>query len=364
MNIPTDPCDLENFVFQGDKSNCFPEATTYSLPIFTKRSNRVFQAAFLYNQVLDAQNTFPRPFAWALLPLDDSLEYLFGWCAAQDFVATAEYPLNSRVNSFFPGKDLPEEVLHEHQLELSELFEKMIKFAFCPEPAAEEQEMINRYKDLFLILCPQGQYPYYQALAPDFFDWIGLVLSSGLQPDLWKSDEKQILHLVQELARQFREKIAQDFHKERLFDEIHEELQNYKTGAHEEITHTMARDVISIIDAIQKNVHTLQEEPPTPSGYQHLMDLFLGVEQDLTDLLYRQGIDPYSTEGTQVEVTRQKILAVEPTADPLLDKTVAEHLALGWEKNGLIIRPEYVRAYLFRENAKELLANDQQISGD
>lgn len=351
MSIPKDLVEMEDYVFGGRNQQSFPENAVYSVPVLTKRNGRVMEASFLYDNTIDEAQTIPRPFAWALMPTDERPDFMFSWCSAADFMPEGEYPLENRVSAYLPGGAMGENLHKVYYDELLTLVDEILEFAFETHLSEQQEEVLKRYKDLFLLVCYQGLYPYYDNLAPEFFDWIGLVLIAKSDfGEIEQEKQTDLYQAVKDLAGLFEEKISTDKHKETLFDELHAELQIYKNGGYDKLTRSMERDVILVIDHIGKSLGSVTADAPTPAGYKKLLKLVRAVEQDLVDLLYRQGVDPYVVEGAAVDVNRQKVLATEPTNNPELDKTVAERLTRGWEKDGEIVRPEYIKAYIYEQN--------------
>lgn len=218
--------------------------------------------------------------------------------------------------------------------------------------------VIVRYKELFLRLCFSGLYPFYHALSPAFFHWLRLPLpemkKAHIPKDLANTHEYQyqllILETLQQMVAQFQEKISGDQLKQKLFDEMHEELQGYKNGLVDSISLSLERDLILLIDSMERSLKALEGQPPSEENCRKLLALFGGVRTDLADILYRQGTDPYEMPGDEIQVPRQKIITTAPTDNPALDKKLAARLAPGWEKDGRVIRPEHVSAYILSKD--------------
>ena len=71
--------------------------------------------------------------------------------------------------------------------------------------------------------------------------------------------------------------------------------------------------------------------------------------QDLLDVLYRQSIEPYEVDDTEIDVKKQKIVSTINTEDESLNNKLATKNAPGYEKNGKIIRPERVTIYKYKK---------------
>lgn len=329
-----------------------------SFPALRMRDGILMDVMFLYSGQPDAQEG-PRPSGWVALQSVTGKLLLAADCAVCDFADTAAYPLDSVV-ALTREPSLSQKEHTQSWARLYELYEQLRLFAFEPEPADWQHEIVDEYARLFLRLAYAGHLPYYRALSPEFFGWLGLWDEPEPQPQPPEapdaSDMTAMLDRLRqglaELAQRFEEKIETDRHKDSLFDSVHTEMQEYKNGLLGTLTEPMERDIIKVIDDIGKTIGAYRGKPPTREHYVRFFSLFEGIQTDLKDLLYRQGVEPYAVDGGAVEILRQKILATVPTADKKLDKTVAERHCEGWAKADKVIRPERVSVYVYEDPKK------------
>ena len=158
---------------------------------------------------------------------------------------------------------------------------------------------------------------------------------------------------VDGLRQMFEDKIAEDAHKNALFDNMHRELTRYQNGVMDKIVETMALDVIQLTDDVQKKCRIYEKKEPVEENYARLLKALKGVAEDLQDILYRQGIESYRVEGHQVDVRRQKILQTVETDNPDRDNLVAARMADGYEKDGKVLRPERIKIFKFKGKKPE-----------
>lgn len=333
----------------------FGKDSLFSYPVLVRREDALYDGMFVYRyEDPKKKETAHRPHGWLLLTMEDGQAALLAECKAADFIGTVEYPLDETVSMKLPDTTDASKVKRLVG-ELFEVYEELREFAFAESLSRDEVAAVVRYKDLFMRLCPKGLYPFYHALAPAFFHWLRLPLpdQSGTlrQPEQEDTREYQyqllILENLQLLVHQFQEKISVDSHKEKLFDELHREVQDYKNGMLDGLTRSMELDVIALIDGLEKSLAAFGEKPEDPDSAPKLVELLRGTALDLTDLLYRQGIDPFTVPGDEVEVSRQTTISTVPTDDPALDRKVCARLAKGWVKEGRVIRPERISVYLY-----------------
>lgn len=150
-----------------------------------------------------------------------------------------------------------------------------------------------------------------------------------------------------DLQQTFDDKIAEDGHKNDLFDNMHRELTRYQNGAMDKIVDTMALDIIQLVDTTKGHVRVYEKKEPTEDNYKRLLRIVKGIAEDLQDILYRQNIESYRVEGHEVDVRRQKIIQTVPTDDQSKDNLVAVRVADGYEKNGKVLRPERIKIFKY-----------------
>lgn len=167
-------------------------------------------------------------------------------------------------------------------------------------------------------------------------------------------ESESILEKVQELQKSldnlqkcFDRKIATDQHKNQLFDNMHKELVGYQNGNFDKVINSIGLDLILLIDDIKKSHKVYSEKEGTEEDYKKLLKLFYGLVGDLEDILYRQSIESYRIEGSEVDVKRQKIVGTTPTNQLEEENQISERVADGYEKNGAVIRPERVKIYKY-----------------
>ena len=156
-----------------------------------------------------------------------------------------------------------------------------------------------------------------------------------------------ILSGVEGIRDLFERKIDRDEHKNKMFDNMHNELVGFRNGVYEKPVNNLALDVIQIIDHIKKDSAFYSDGEITEERYKKLLKCVCGIAQELEDALYRHEIEPYNVSGDAVDTKHQKIISVVETLDPELTGKIAERLADGYEKNGKVLRPERIKAYKY-----------------
>ena len=161
-------------------------------------------------------------------------------------------------------------------------------------------------------------------------------------------NSETLLEQVSALNKKFDQKIKTDMHKAEMFDNMHKELTQYKNGLITQIINNILIDIIQIIDINDKNISLFENQDYSEENYEKIIKILKGISEDLTDVLYRQSVEPYTLD--EIDVKRQKILQVIPTNDISLDRTIAKKIVPGYEKDGKIIRPERISIYKYKES--------------
>lgn len=164
-------------------------------------------------------------------------------------------------------------------------------------------------------------------------------------------NSETLLEQVSALNKKFDQKIKTDMHKAEMFDNMHKELTQYKNGLITQVINNILIDIIQIIDINDKNISLFENQDYSEENYEKIIKILKGVSEDLTDVLYRQSVEPYTLD--EIDVKRQKILQVISTNDISLDRTIAKKIVPGYEKDGKIIRPERISIYKYKESEEK-----------
>lgn len=360
MSLPSYTQLHGKFLAESSQIKKFPADTFYSIPVCLKRADTLYDAFFIYSYPEDKKSKTNRgfqdpmrPFAWGTFAAKGTGENSFNWCSFHDFVSEDSFPLGQTVAGALPSA-LSMARYQSAFEDAIDAYEKIRLYAFHQNTTVTQLELIAAYKTAFTTVVPEGLYPFYYALSPEFFNWMRFPMPTvGVQKPKHSpveeavSELKELSKAVQQELYPLRRLEAFSSQQEIISDQ-HGELQRYRNGLLEELTLPVERDVVMIIDAIESHLEVLEQSSPTKENFSRLLSLFRGIQQDLTDLLYRQGVDPYTVPGTAVTVSKQRVIHTVPTTDKALDKTVAQRLNGGWQKGEHIVRPEYVSAYLYQ----------------
>lgn len=150
------------------------------------------------------------------------------------------------------------------------------------------------------------------------------------------------------LYKDFQSKLKYDTHKEKIINDLHQELQEYKNGIIKKQSHSLIKDTIKVIDGIMKFLHHYRSLEPSSIKPEKLIQFIKGTASDLNDVLFWQDVQSYTLSNSIFDPNRQRIIKKVETSDKAEDKFIAESLYSGYEMEGKVIRPEMVKVYIYK----------------
>ncbi len=147
--------------------------------------------------------------------------------------------------------------------------------------------------------------------------------------------------LVEQMIRNQIEK------KDGMIDKLHKELEFYKQGEADRFADQLMKEMIKIRKDMARIILSEKWEDMT---FEDIQREYEYIYEDLTDLLERQGIDPYQTEPGEAFSASIHQAKIEKTEDPSLDKKIKESLEEGYRKGDKILQPEKVVVYQYNKN--------------
>ncbi len=172
---------------------------------------------------------------------------------------------------------------------------------------------------------------------------------------------KGIEQQLENLADAFESKIKYDEHKNKVIDDLHQSLQDYRDGLLKKYLQRIFTDVIKIVDDARKLVGHYREQPLSEENNAKLLQYLEDMAQGLEDMFAWEGVEAFTTEGDTLEPTRQRVVNKVETDDPLKDKTIAQRLRPGYEWDGKVIRPEIVSIYICNHESTADNADNKEI---
>ena len=160
------------------------------------------------------------------------------------------------------------------------------------------------------------------------------------------------------LEDEFESKIKYDRHREKIIDNLHKELQDYKNDLVKSLLRPMIMDIIHAIDNNTTLVNNLKKE--SGSDPQELVKQMEEIPAELEDILFRQGVEPFNCEQPEFDPKRQKIVKTEIADDQLKDKTISKRVHNGYEWEGKVLCRERVNVYLYKPGSEDTKTNKKE----
>ena len=136
--------------------------------------------------------------------------------------------------------------------------------------------------------------------------------------------------------------------RERVVDRLHAELQEYKQDLLLKVQRPIFVDLIQLHDDLGKMIETRAPADAEPERTAALRGTLESIQTAIEDILYRQGVEPFSVEGCAFDPRRQRAVSTMATEDSRLNKTIAARLRAGFQAGEKMIRPEIVSVYTVR----------------
>ncbi|MDB5353232.1 MAG: hypothetical protein JWN86_4479 [Planctomycetota bacterium] len=162
---------------------------------------------------------------------------------------------------------------------------------------------------------------------------------------------------LEALATLFDREIRAESTREKVVDRLHAELQEYKQDLLLNILRPIFVDLIQLHDDVGKIAASLRSEGDMDGGISRFRELVIGVQQGIEDILYRQGVEPFSHDSDNFDARRQRAVSTVPTEDASLGRKVAERFRKGFISGEKIIRPEVVSVYVVRNPVERQAAS-------
>jgi molecular chaperone GrpE len=154
---------------------------------------------------------------------------------------------------------------------------------------------------------------------------------------------------IDALRSTFERELRGEASRERIVDRLHAELQDYKQDLLLKVQRPIFIDLIQLHDDVGKMVVAGDKAEFDAAGTSSFRRLLESIQTAIEDILYRQGVEPFSLETEEFDPRRQRAISTTPTEDPGLSKTVAARIRKGFASGEKLIRPELVSVFLLRQ---------------
>lgn len=146
---------------------------------------------------------------------------------------------------------------------------------------------------------------------------------------------------VRELSELFQERLRNDTVQQKAFDQLYEELKQYKEDFLFQTEKPFLLDLLLFYDSLNWFQQSLEKQEMSPEviadSFQYLLDEFL-------ELLYRRDVVPCET-ATRFDRKLHKAVRIVPTGSAAEDWRVQAVLKRGFVRGERLLRPEEVSVY-------------------
>ena len=162
-------------------------------------------------------------------------------------------------------------------------------------------------------------------------------------------DNCKVLEEIIKLREEFNEKLKYDKHKEEMIDDLHNQLQQYKDNLVLKAYKPLVLDIISLIDSNNKKVDILKNQSINKLNSLKLLKNIEDFSEDLQDMLIRQGVEMFRSEGKVFDGLIHSPATTIETDDISRDKMIANTLKPGYILDDKVIKKEVVEVYSYKE---------------
>lgn len=162
-------------------------------------------------------------------------------------------------------------------------------------------------------------------------------------------DNCKVLEEIVKLREEFNEKLKYDKHKEEMIDDLHNQLQQYKDNLVLKSYKPLVLDIISLIDSNNKKVDILKNQSINKLNSLKLLKNIEDFSEDLQDMLIRQGVEMFRSEGKVFDGLIHSPATNIETDDISRDKMIANTLKPGYILDDKVIKKEVVEVYSYKE---------------
>ncbi|RJP75554.1 MAG: nucleotide exchange factor GrpE [Candidatus Zixiibacteriota bacterium] len=150
---------------------------------------------------------------------------------------------------------------------------------------------------------------------------------------------------VSRLQDDFESKIQYDAAREAQFNQLHQELMEYKSDLLGKITGPLIRDLIALHDDLDSLIAHPAEFADEASRDTHLK-ILRHLQQYLLDILEKQDVYAFRLEGPEFDPRQQQNLRSVPTPEESLNRRLSGRRRVGFRQRERLLRPEGVEVYL------------------
>ena len=170
--------------------------------------------------------------------------------------------------------------------------------------------------------------------------------------DVKSEDQEELLKEWRELNKKIDSKLLQDEYRENIINNLHQQLEIYQNDAIAASVMPVMMDLIDMADRIRRSMKFYPEDGGAEQ-YAKLRRMYMGMIDDLQEIMKRQQIDAFEYKEGRFDARYQHIVETVSTDDEGLDGSVAETLGCGYMRNEKILRRQNVNVYKYEAGSNK-----------
>ena len=131
---------------------------------------------------------------------------------------------------------------------------------------------------------------------------------------------------------------------EEKFDKMYEELASYKKDLYAKLVGPFVNETISLLDDYERLIERIDT-----IDYEKLKKYVMGIPDDLESILDNNGVERYTDDTEKFNPKTQRVVKTIPTGNLELENVIAERTRKGYRWNGVMLKPEMVKIYKYKE---------------
>ena len=153
---------------------------------------------------------------------------------------------------------------------------------------------------------------------------------------------------IDEMNTLFVDKIRYTAHNEKIVDQMHEELQQYKADLYSQLVRPILSEIIEIRESILRVAdHHVEENGEDAQIPVKKLSIY---SYELEEILLKNNIHVYQGEaGDKFNPQKHRVIKKTPTADEELHGKIAQSLSSGYEYLGRVLSAEKVEVYAYEK---------------
>lgn len=160
------------------------------------------------------------------------------------------------------------------------------------------------------------------------------VLNKVVTNDSFMQAISSLSDKIDNLAKNYDEKIKYDEGKQTTINRQYSELQSIREGIPYTYLKSIIKDIILTMTDLRRMTRSFKSkiENGEELSIYHVIDTYASYEDDLLDILEKNGVTAYSYESEIYEPRKQKVVKIIDTEDENMNKVIAERLMDGFIK--------------------------------